>query len=106
MVHLCTDFAAALAEIPAILKGDLSVLPATNAGSNVSRPQQDRRKPKAVAFGGGIPDEEIEQIKEATGTDVHVAWVRIKMQDVQAMGGPDPEKLAQQVRKLLHDAGL
>jgi len=107
VVHLCTELSSALTEIPAILKGDLSITPASGAGSNVTRPENERRKPKAVVFGGGIPDEEVRQVKEAVGEyGVGMVWCRIKPEDTKAAGGPSPEAIAPLVKKALREGGL
>jgi len=113
VVHACTDPSAALAEIPAILKGDLSVLPTSKHGSNIDRPLQHRRKPRAVCCGGAITDENVRDIKSATGPDADVVWVRVEREEIQAMGGidkatgaPKPELLAEYFKGKLKMAGL
>lgn len=100
VVHTCLDLAAAESELPALCAGDLSAAPSSGVGSNAHVPQDQRRVPKAVFFGGGIPEEEMERVqrlvREKAGGDDAVKFLRITREEVLAAGaaGPDPDVIA------------
>jgi hypothetical protein len=62
VVHACLTLDGALKELPPLFAGE-SVKASAEVGSNLTR--ESTRKPKALCFGGGIPEEEQEQVKQA-----------------------------------------
>lgn len=107
VVHTCLDLPSAESELPALCAGELSAAPSSGLGSNASVPEPSRRVPKAVFFGGGIPEEEIERVQQLVrekGGDA-VRFLRITREEVLAAGaaGPDPEVIAKLYRSKVAD---
>ncbi|KAK0636378.1 hypothetical protein B0T17DRAFT_480503 [Bombardia bombarda] len=104
VVHCCLDFAAALAELPALCAGDLETTPSSGLGTNAqaSSPAA-RRVPKAIFFGGGgFSDDEFEKITAAVRERAPgVYFVKVQKRDVLAAGsfGPNPDTIAKIYRK-------
>jgi hypothetical protein len=108
VVHTCLDLPSAESELPALCAGELYATPSSGLGSNAGVPQSERRVPKAIFFGGGIPEEEMERVQQLVrekGGDA-VKFLRITRDEVLAAGaaGPDPAVIAQLHRSKL--AGL
>jgi len=96
-------------EFRAVLSGDLSQLPSSGLGSNVKRPETERRVPLSIGAGAGIPDEEFEQVKKEIGEVGNVKFVKIRIEDIRAtgnQGGPDPKVIASIWKKKLGEIGL
>ena len=103
-MHICSDSAIALAELPAIFAGNLENPPASGLGTNAAVPPEKRKVPQAVFFGGGFSDAEFEQIKGAVlavNPDAH--FIKVQKRDVLAVGsfGPNPDAIAKIYRKKL-----
>ena len=105
------DIESAKRELPALLKGDLSILPVSGMGSNVGRVEEDRRVPMAIMCGGAIPKEEYEDLRQHINQTIgrEVIWLKIYPEDViKATGrtapppsGPDPRIIAAVFREKL-----
>jgi hypothetical protein len=99
VVHTCLDLSAATTELPLLCSGDVSVETSSGLGSNVGLPVNERRVPKVIFFGGGIPEEEYERVttlvRASAGHD-SVSFLRVTREDVLAAGasGPDPDVIA------------
>ena len=103
IVHGATDLPSALAELPALAGGDLSIKPSSGLGTNATAATP--QAPKAIIIGGGVPEDEFEQIKTAiTGVPV----IRVTREDVAAAGGtgPDPALIAKLFKDKLTAAGI
>lgn len=85
MVHQCFDFETAKKELTALLKGDKPLIPASGIGSNVGRPEQERRTPRGVICGGLVPREEFEALHDYVRGEVSqdVAWFKLYPEDVE-----------------------
>ncbi|TPX18311.1 uncharacterized protein E0L32_011809 [Thyridium curvatum] len=120
VVHITLTLQAALSELPALVAGDTSAPPSSGLGSNAAAPEAERRVPRAVIFGGGLPEEEIRQVSEAVlgeggknkmkegegEADGGVRIVVVRREDVLAKGveGPNAEVIGEILREKL--AGL
>ena len=103
------DPSVAAREFRAVLSGDLSQLPSSGLGSNVKRPETERRVPLCIGAGGGVPEEEFERMKREIGEVADVKFVKFKIEDVRAtghQGGPDPNILAPIMKRKLKEVGL
>ncbi|GAB1314821.1 hypothetical protein MFIFM68171_05031 [Madurella fahalii] len=66
VVHCCLTLPSALAELPALVAGNLTILPTSGLGTNATATDPPKRKvPQAIFFGGGFSDEEYEAIVSA-----------------------------------------
>ncbi|KXX81470.1 hypothetical protein MMYC01_201753 [Madurella mycetomatis] len=66
VVHCCLTVASALAELPALIAGNLTTLLTSGLDTNATVADPSRRKiPRAVFFGGGFSDEGYEAIVNA-----------------------------------------
>ncbi|KAL2114862.1 hypothetical protein VTJ04DRAFT_10525 [Mycothermus thermophilus] len=109
LVHMCLSPAAASAELPAVCAGDLSVPDSTGIGSNASRPESERRVPRAIIFGGAVDDATLESIMSAVREAVaakggkEIGVVRVLREDVKAEGVdfPNAEILTKIIRRKL-----
>lgn len=109
VVHMCLSPAAASAELPAVCAGDLSVPDSTGIGSNASRPESERRVPRAIIFGGAVDDATLESIMSAVREAVaakggkEIGVVRVLREDVKAEGVdfPNAEILTKIIRRKL-----
>jgi hypothetical protein len=103
------DPSIAAREFRAILSGDLSQLPSSGLGSNLGRPEAERKVPLSIGAGGAISDEEFEQVKKEIGEVGEVKFVKIGIEDIRAtghQGGPEPKILAQVWKGKLKEVGL
>ncbi|KAF1812315.1 hypothetical protein P152DRAFT_482343 [Eremomyces bilateralis CBS 781.70] len=112
VVHIILDLPTALHEIPLILTLT-PPSPASTLGTNAARAAANEplRTPKAVIFGGGIPDEEVAQVKAAVSEEQRgeVLWVNLTMEDYARQGvqqGPSPPVANVLVREKLREGGL
>lgn len=107
-MHTCLELSAAEAELPLLCSGELSATASSGLGSNAQLPVPERRIPKAVFFGGGIPEEEMERVKklvsEKAGSDA-VRFLRVTRDEVLATGatGPNPDIIARLYREKVAD---
>ena len=107
MVHICLDLDAAIAELPAVCAGDLDADPASGLGTNATLPAGERRVPRAIIFGGGIPDEEVAKVGDAVRASAPgIRIVKVARQEVLDAGAekPNPEVIVGILRGKL--AGL
>lgn len=103
------DPSAGAREFRALLSGDLSQLPSSGLGSNVKRPEAERRVPLSIGAGAGVSDDEFEQMKKEIGEFGHVKFIKMTIEDIRAtghQGGPDPSILAPIFKKKLKEMGL
>ena len=111
-MHTTLTLPSTTSELPALLSGDLSITPSSGLGTNASRPEAERVIPRAVFFGGGVPDDEVQRVQrvitERLGgeTEGKVAFLQVTREEVLALGasGPEPGVIAQVYRKKV--AGL
>jgi hypothetical protein len=100
VVHTCLTLSQAESELPLLCAGSLSTTPASGLGSNASLPESSRRVPKAVFFGGFIPEEEVERVQQLVrdkgGAAQTIKFFRITRDEALAAGatGPDPDVIA------------
>ncbi|KAK4151053.1 hypothetical protein C8A00DRAFT_45678 [Chaetomidium leptoderma] len=98
IVHICTNLSDATAELPQVCAGRLDTPAASGLGSNASVDVADRKAPKAIIFGGGIPDDEVTAVTEAVhgAAGAAVKVVRVTRADILATGatGPSAEVIA------------
>ncbi|KAB5576022.1 hypothetical protein GE09DRAFT_1215752 [Coniochaeta sp. 2T2.1] len=105
VVHTSLTLSSASTELPLLLSGALSTAPSSGLGSNASRPESDRLVPRAVFFGGGVPEEEVQLVQrlvlEKLGLDGAKGeggpkFLRVTREEVLAAGakGPDPGVIA------------
>ena len=91
VVHACTTLASAMAEFPPLCAGSLETLPSSGIGNNAVQPLCDRRVPKAIVFGGTMPDEDVAAVMEAVGAQTPgVMPVRVTRQDILDRGADTP----------------
>jgi hypothetical protein len=103
------DPSIAVREFRVLLSGDLSQLPSSGLGSNLGRPEAERKVPLSIGAGGGVPDEEFEQVQKDIGEVGDVKFVKIRIEDIRAtghQGRPDPKILAQIWKRKLKEVGL
>ncbi len=97
--------------------GDKSVLPAGELGSNAKRAEADRLTPRAVVCGGGISQEEYEDLKSNVHATLgrEVAWFKITPEDFLGPGndnipasgqGLDSEKIVKVFKDKMAAAGF
>ncbi|KAK4124376.1 hypothetical protein N657DRAFT_644599 [Parathielavia appendiculata] len=106
LVHACLNLEQARAELPNVCSGVLDTSIASKIGTNVDRPVAERKTPKALVFGGGIPDQEVDAVMAALKEKqppAEVKVVRVTREDILATGapGPSPEAIAQVLRQKL-----
>ncbi|KAK0652867.1 hypothetical protein B0T16DRAFT_322018 [Cercophora newfieldiana] len=104
VVHSCLEPQTALAELPALFAGNLQVTPSSGLGTNATFPQEKRKVPVAVFFGGGFSDDEFEKIKAAvSAVNPNAYFLKVQKRDVLAAGsfGPNPDTIAKIYRKRL-----
>ncbi|KAK3051322.1 hypothetical protein LTS18_012433, partial [Coniosporium uncinatum] len=72
------------------------------------RPEGKRRSPVAIAIGAGIPQEDVDALRESLGGErvAKLAWVNVTPEDGKKAGGPKPELIAPIIRQRLDEAGL
>jgi|SRR3569833_137597 len=85
VVHAWIDLETAKREIPLLLSGDKSFAPREGVGSNAARPESERRVPRAALCGGGVPDDEFEDLKKHVSTQLgrEIPWFKIALQDIK-----------------------
>ncbi|KAF1349531.1 hypothetical protein BDV97DRAFT_170233 [Delphinella strobiligena] len=108
VVHCCLlSDKSGVTEIPAVLGGE-AITPVSNIGSNVDRPSHERRIPRAVVFGGAIPEEHTNAIKDAARKagvkEGGVSWLAVRGDP--SRGSPSADVIASKIRELLKGAGL
>ncbi len=105
VTHICVSLEAAEAELPAICAGELATEPSSGLGSNAGLDVASRKVPRAIIFGGGIPDEEAERITKAVQARAPgVKPIRVLRDEVVAAGGtagPDPEIIVKLLKEKL-----
>ena len=109
MVHVALDRETALAELPAIASGDVSVAPSSGLGSNANVDAGERKVPKALIFGGGLPEGDIKAVTEALcNAAPNVKPIVVTKGDILAAGGtgPDPDLISRLIKEKLIEAGL
>ncbi|KAJ9150748.1 hypothetical protein NKR23_g3531 [Pleurostoma richardsiae] len=102
IVHSCLDLSAAEAELPLLCAGELDTTAVSGLGSNAALPVTDRKVPKAILLGGGIPDEEVERLSELIKAKApNINLVRVTKEDVLSAGasGPDPDVITRIYRE-------
>lgn len=108
VIHCCLlPDNSAVTEIPAVLGGE-AITPISKLGSNVHRPAHERKIPRAVVFGGAIPDEDVIAVKQAARKsgvrEGDVVWLAVKGD--KSRGPPSADVIAAKIRELLGVAGL
>jgi hypothetical protein len=105
IVHASVDLASALAELPKIASGDLSVAPSSGYGTNAGADAGSRKAPKAIIIGGTVPADEVSQIQAAVSG---IPVITISREDIQAAGGsgPDPKVITKVFKQKLSAAGI
>jgi hypothetical protein len=107
VVHTCLTPQSATAELPPLFAGNTEINPSSGLGSNAGRPAAERKVPRAVIFGGGVPDEQVAAVVDAIRAPVQAAGkgeevrvVRVTREDILATGasGPSPGVIAQVLR--------
>lgn len=79
-IHVCLGVSSACTEIPLLLTGSVPPSVSDNVGSgNYSQPAV------AVVLGGGIDNEEFEEIRKECGSKSNVPWLRF---DISKPGPP------------------
>jgi hypothetical protein len=111
VVHACLSYESAMEEIPALLAGDLSILPSSGFGSNLEREESERRMPRAVFCGAGVPQEEVDELRKVVakveGGGKDVIWIKVDgSKGIPGGGPPPPDVVVGYVRELLKEAGL
>lgn len=105
VVHVCLDGDTAVAELPALCSGDMSVVPSTGFGTNAQAASEAERKvPQAIFFGGGFDDADFERISAAVkAANPNIHFIKVQKRDVLAAGsfGPNPETIAKVFKKKL-----
>ncbi|KAK3384933.1 hypothetical protein B0H63DRAFT_173807 [Podospora didyma] len=104
IAHICLSLEAAETELPAICGGNLDTEPSSGLGSNASLPVGERKVPRAIIFGGGIPDDQVRLIREAVLAKApEVKPIHLTRQDILNAGGngPDPEIIGRLLRQKL-----
>ncbi|CAK7205682.1 hypothetical protein SEUCBS139899_008461 [Sporothrix eucalyptigena] len=104
VAHICVSLDAAEAELPAICSGDLSTNPSSGLGSNAGLSVSERKIPRAIIFGGGVPAEEVDRITKAVQARApSVKPIHVKRDEMLAAGvtGPDPETITKLLKARL-----
>ncbi len=94
VVHIALSLEAALAELPVVSSGELETAPSSGLGSNAGAPVAERKAPKAIIFGAGIPEEDVARVIEAVNAKAPgVKPIQVTKEDVQGAGAdkPNPE---------------
>ncbi|KAK0712872.1 hypothetical protein B0T26DRAFT_677280 [Lasiosphaeria miniovina] len=104
LAHICLDLETAQAELPLICAGNLETEPSSGLGSNAGVPATERKVPRAIIFGGGIPTDEIQRVHDAVQAKApEVKQIHLTRQDILDAGatGPDPEVIGRLLRQKL-----
>ncbi len=103
--HICLTLDAAEAELPAICAGELATAPSSGLGSNAAVPEAERRVPRAIVFGAGIPRGagSARDGRRAGARSRHqaVAVSRQDVLDAAGDGAPGPDVIAKVLREKL-----
>ncbi|KAK0649916.1 hypothetical protein B0T16DRAFT_410886 [Cercophora newfieldiana] len=90
IVHASTGLASALAELPALASGDLSITPSSGFGTNAD--SGEKKVPTAIIIGGTVPPAEAEQLKAAVSAVAPaIKFVQVTKEDIIAAGGAGPD---------------
>lgn len=106
VTHICLELEAAQIELPKLFAGDLETNPTSGLGSNADLPTADRKIPRALIFGGGVPEEHVKLITEAVLAKAPDAKpIHITRQQVLNAGGqgPNPEVIAKVLKAKLDE---
>ncbi|KXX74900.1 Matrilin-4 [Madurella mycetomatis] len=109
VTHTCLDIGTALSELPAICSGQLETEISSGLGTNVERPISERLPPRAIVFGGGVPDDQVVAVTGVVhATAPNVKTVRVTREDIASAGadGPNPEVITEVLRKKLSEISL
>ncbi|OAA56526.1 hypothetical protein SPI_07533 [Niveomyces insectorum RCEF 264] len=104
VAHICLSLGAAESELPALCAGELTTEPSSGLGSNAGLPAADRKVPRAIVFGGGVPDDEVDRVTKAVQARAPgIKPIRIQRQEVLAAGaeGPNPDVIAKLLKEKL-----
>ncbi|KAK3940905.1 hypothetical protein QBC46DRAFT_384098 [Diplogelasinospora grovesii] len=108
MAHICVSYEAALHEFPAVCAGDLETEQSSGLGSNAELPPAERKVPRAVILGGGVPEHEVQAVRQAVlqatvDKEQQPMVVHLTREDILAAGGqgPDPELIGRLLREKL-----
>ena len=104
MTHICLTLETAESELPVVCSGNLTTAPSSGLGTNATVPEGERKVPRAIIFGGGIPEEEITRVTEAVRAKApDVKPIQVTRQDVLDAGaqGPNPEIIVKILREKL-----
>ncbi|EPQ58797.1 hypothetical protein GLOTRDRAFT_119219 [Gloeophyllum trabeum ATCC 11539] len=113
IAHFCFSAEAFADEFPKVIKGESYAVSSgvgTNVGSEVWKRRLMKtgaaslRKPKASVVGGGMTDEEFEQMKSVEGAD-QIKWVRIPTDTMDRLG-PALEGLENDIVKWLDELDI
>lgn len=73
VTHVCQTVLAAVSEIPHLLHATpITMQPASNLGSNITRSPSERRRPVAIIIGGVYTDEDTAAIKGVVGMEAAI----------------------------------
>lgn len=106
VTHICLELEAAQTELPKLFAGDLETTPSSGLGSNADLPAAERKVPRALIFGGGVPEEQIKLITDAVLAKApNAKVVHITRQQVLNAGGqgPNPEIIAKVLKAKLDE---
>ncbi|KAL2144351.1 hypothetical protein VTI28DRAFT_9175 [Corynascus sepedonium] len=107
LVHMCLSPDSAITELPGLCTGGASaasVISSSGLGSNVSRPDAERRVPRGIIFGGGIGEEDVARVMDAVHREAPgIKAVRVTRDAILATGAqrPSPEIITRILREKL-----
>ncbi|KAL2194060.1 hypothetical protein P885DRAFT_80588 [Corynascus similis CBS 632.67] len=107
LVHMCLSPDSAIAELPGLCAGGASagsVVSSSGLGSNISRPDAERRLPRGIIFGGGIGEEDVARVMDAVHREAPgIKAVRVTRDAILATGAqrPSPEIITRILREKL-----
>ncbi|KAH8893647.1 hypothetical protein GQ53DRAFT_840027 [Thozetella sp. PMI_491] len=104
IVHIAVNLEAAEAELPLVAAGELDAVPASGLGTNATLPVAERKAPKAIIFGGGIPEDEVTKVTTAVQAKAPGAkFVRVTREDFENLGlqTPNPEAIVKILKEKL-----
>ncbi|KAK3321933.1 hypothetical protein B0H66DRAFT_638444 [Apodospora peruviana] len=107
ITHICLNVEAAEAELPQIFAGQLETEPSSGLGSNAGVPVAERKVPRALIFGGGIPEDQVKAISEAVLAKAPGAKpIHVTRQEILNAGaqGPNPEIITKVLKAKLAES--